>query len=296
MNQDSYIQFIRAQGFKVFEAEGVLWVDKRRFFFESIPQHRQIHLDPPAFGRLFRRGAAVIRYTCSEEEGSESFEYVCSERPFTLQSLSPEARRRVRRGLETCEIRAVDFDLLARFGCAINRSTFARQGRTGVPWMRDEAIWKRYMRACAGISGVHAFGAFVQGQFCGFSMAVTVDDYAYLFHTQALTEFLKYSPVNALTFAITKEMLAKPEIKNVSQGLESFKPLPYVENFKLAMGFRKRVLGRRVVVHPLARPLLSAPTVWLTKKTLAVFRPGLAEDLSTFASALRNHKSRLMTR
>lgn len=265
---------------------------KRKFFCESIPQHRQIHLDARALRHLFCRGAAVIRYTCSLQEGDASFEYVCSEKTFSLQSLSPNARRRVRRGFEACDIRRVDFGLLARHGCPINQGTFARQGRIGPPWMTDDTIWKRYMLACASLSNAYAFGAFVKGQFCGFSITVTVDDYAYLFHTQALSEYLKYSPINALTYAVTKEMLAKTEIRHVSQGLESFKALPHVESFKLAMGFRKRSIGRRVVVNALARPLFSAPVVWLAKTTLGTFRPGLAEDIATFASALRTPKTR----
>jgi hypothetical protein len=286
MNQDTYIRYLEAQGLRVFEAEGALWVNKRKFFYENVPPHRLVHLSPGAIERLFRRGAAAVRYTCAEEEGKKSFEYVCSDKNFSLLSLLPDARRRVRRGLEACEIRPVDFDLLAQYGCAINRSTFARQGRSGVDWMRDEALWSRYMKACSGLPGVYAYGAFVEGRFCGFSISVIVDDYAYLFHTQALSEYLKYSAANALTYAMTKTMLEKAEVRYVSQGLESFNPLPDLENFKLAMGFRKRALGRRVVVNRLARPLFSNPAVWLAGKILRRWRPNLAEDLATFASAL----------
>ncbi|HME13017.1 MAG TPA: GNAT family N-acetyltransferase [Candidatus Acidoferrum sp.] len=291
--QDGYVRFIEAQGLPVFAAQGSLWVEKRKFFYESIPQHRRVHLRPQAAARLFRGGAAVLRYTCEEHEGDPSFEYVCSQKPFSLEALSSDARRRVRRGLESCEIRPADFTLLAERGCAINRSTLERQGRSGVEWMTDEAVWRRYMTACAGIPNVHALGAFVEGQLCGYSMAVTVDDYAYLYHTQALSEYLKYSPVNALTYAMTKAMLECEGIQNVSQGLESFQPLPEVEKFKLGLGFRKRALGRKVVINPLARPLFSSPAIWLAKNALAKFKPGLAEDFATFTTSLRNRATTL---
>jgi hypothetical protein len=286
MSQREYARFLEAHGLRVLEFESALWVEKRKFFFENIPPHQKLHLEAHAQRWLFRKGAAAIRYTCQELDGRPSFEYVCSEKNFSLESLAPDARRRVRRGMESCEIRPIDCSFLARYGCPINRDTLARQGRSGVVWMTDEGRWRKYMLACATIPTVQIFGAFVKERFIGFSIAVKVDDYCYLHHTQAYSEDLKLSPINILTYYVTKRMLDQPDIRHVSQGLEPFLLLPAVERFKLAMGFRKRALRRNVVVNPIARPMFSTPSIWFARKTLGVIRPGLVEDLSTFTKAL----------
>src|SRR5208283_185203 len=252
MSVEGYARFLEAQGLRVFEAEESLWVEKRKFFLENIPPHRSLHLTGPALRRLFLKGSAVVRYACAAPEGSPSFEYVCSEKPMTLGALAPDARRRVRRGMERCEVRRVEFDLLAKYGFPINHSTLLRQGRPGPALVTDEALWQRYMRACATIPSVEAYGAFVENRLIGFSISVIIQNYSYLHYTHAYTEHLKYSPINVLTYAVTKAMLERAEISHVSQGLEPFVSLPDVERFKLAMGFWKRPVRRRVVVNPIA--------------------------------------------
>jgi hypothetical protein len=93
--------------------------------------------------------------------------------------------------------------------------------------------------------------------FVDFSIGVVCDDYCYLHHTQAASDELKHSPINALTYFVSKTMRERSDIQHVSQGLESFLGQPQVERFELSMGFRKHPLGRRLVVYPVARPLFS---------------------------------------
>ena len=284
-------RFVAAQGMNSIQGESCLWVEKRKFFYESVPGHRRVRLQPGEAARVFRHGAAAIRYTCDANEGTPSFEYVCDETNFGLASLAPDARRRVRRGLESCEIRAVDFQLLAREGCAINQSVFARQQRVAESVLTDELRWRRYMSICSELTSMEAFGAFIEGKLRGFSMAVYVDEYCYLFHTHAHSDYMKFSPIYALTYTVMHNAFQKPAVKCVSQGLESFLILPEVERFKLAMGFRKRVLGRRVLVNPWVRPLFSTAGAWIIEKLLRQFRPGLLQDFSTFTQALRDRRA-----
>ena len=284
-------QFVAAQGMQSIEGESCLWVEKKKFFYESVPGHRRIHLQPHEASQLFKHGAVAIRYTCDEQEGTPSFEYICDDQNFGLATLSPDARRRVRRGLETCEIKRVEFERLAREGCPINRSVFERQGRVGESVMTEETQWNRYMMICSNLSSLEAYGAFIQGRLVGYSIAAYVDEYCYLFHTHAYTDSMKFSPIYALTYTVVQNALEKTGIQSVSQGLESFLVLPEVERFKLAMGFHKRPLGRRVEVNPWARPLFSAPGAWIVEKLLKQFRPGLSEDFSAFTRAFRAHRA-----
>lgn len=291
ISREGYTQFLRAKGLRTLAFGDGLWVEKRPFFWENFPPHSPVSLNNTEVRRLFLKPAVAVRFTCSETEGEPSFEYVCSKKELSLESLAPDARRRVRRGMEQCEVRRIEFDLLAKQGCAINKSTLARQGRTGVSWFTDEKKWKEYMLRCACILSVEAYGAFVDGRLIGYSMIVTVDDYAYLHHTQAFTEDLKYSPINVLTYTVTKTMLERPEISHVSQGLESFVPLNEVERFKLSMAFRKNSLHRQVVVNPLAKPFFSESSIRIARQTLGRIKPGLVEEMTKFGSSLRTRQA-----
>ena len=284
-------RFAGAQGMNAVQGESCLWVEKRKFFFESVPGHRRIRLAPGEAKWLFRRGALILRYTCDEDEGSPSFEYVCSDKNFSLATLAPDARRRVRRGLEACEIRPVNFGVLASEGCAINRSVYGRQERVLESALTDERRWARYMTVCSELSGLDAHGAFVDGRLIGFSITAYVDEYCYLFHTHAYSDYMKLSPIYALTFSVMQKAFARPGIRNVSQGLESFLDLPEVERFKLAMGFRKKALGRRIEISPLVRPIFSPPGAWIVGKLLRKFRPGLWQDFCTFTHALQARRT-----
>jgi hypothetical protein len=290
MNTQDICRFVAAQGMRSFEGKSCLWVEKRKLFFESVPGHRRIQVEAAETMQLFRRGAAAIRYTCNEEEGVSSFEYVCDDPTFGMASLAPDARRRVRRGLELCDVRPVEFEQLASEGAQINRSVFARQGRAGQSVMADDDLWRRYMTTCGQLGNIQAFGAFVAGKLCGFSIAIYVDEYCYLFHTHAYSESMKFSPINALTFTVMKTALERPEIRCVSQGLESLVALPEVERFKLSMGFRKRPLGRRVLLSPWARPVFSTPGTWIFRRILKRLRPDLIDDFSTLADALHRQR------
>lgn len=281
-------RFATAQGMRIIEGESCLWIEKRRFFWESLPQHRRIHLRPGEPARLFLRGAGVIRYTCDEEEGAPSFEYVWDEKNYGLDSLHKDAKRNVRKNLETCIVRRVDYQLLSDQGCAINRSVFARQGRSlSDCFLTNQALWKRYMAVCESLPFIEAYGAFVEDRLCAFSLVLLMDNHCYTYHPHASTEYLKHYPMNVLIFSIVRTMLDRPEISCVSYGLESFASRPTLERFKLAMGCRKRPIGRRVLVHPLARPIFSGPGAWLIQKVLQRVKPGLVEDFTTFSRALQ---------
>src|ERR1700722_956424 len=107
-------RLVAAQGASSFESDSCLWVEKRKFFLESLPPHRPVHLPPRDAARLFLRGAGAIRYTCEQSEGSPSWEYICDAPNYDFASLAEDARRRVRRGLEACEVAQIDCAQLAR--------------------------------------------------------------------------------------------------------------------------------------------------------------------------------------
>jgi len=265
MDAEGYAQFLSAQGMRTVRAGGHLWVEKQKFCLESVPPHTRIHLDPIDAWNLFLRGYLVLRYSCDESEGVRSAEYVCDETDYGLETLDPKARNKVRQGLKNCVVGPVEFNVLKCKGCAINRSVFQRQGRTGPSFLREQESWEQYLGRCEKTLGVEAYGAFVGNDLCAYTLIVRVDDYAYTYHPFADASRLQFRPMNALIFWVTQHLLQTPGIRRVSYGLESLVSNPALEEFKSGMGFRPVPIGRRILINPLARPLVSQQVAALVR-------------------------------
>jgi hypothetical protein len=291
MDRHDYARLAQAQGLRTLEINDELWVMKRPFFLESIPPHRCIHLTRWGAAKLFLQGAAVLRYTCDETEGSTSFEYICDDRNYDLSSLDPPARRSTKQGLKQCLVRQIAFSLLAEEGYAINQSVFCRQGRPGPPQLTEKDLWKMYMAKCCSLRNVDAWGAFVEDKLCAFILTVTVDGYAYLYHPHVMIESQKYRPMNALLFTAIQHLFRNASIAKVSYGLETLPDNSSLEHFKLGMGFRKEALHRRVLINPLARPLLGRTAHWIAERLLSHMPKSLLlHDLIVFSEAFQQHR------
>jgi len=196
----------------------------------------------------------------------------------------------VRQGLKNCVVRPLDFGLLQCAGGAINRGVFERQGRTGPLFLRDQKSWEQYLERCKNTAGVEAYGAFAGDELCAYTLIVRVDDYAYTYHPFADTNRLHLRPMNALIFWVTQRLLEEPGIRRVSYGLESLVAQPALEEFKSGMGFKAVPIGRRIVLNPLARPLLSRSTTALFRR-IKQHMSGVpyVESYLTFAEGYRRY-------
>ena len=261
-------------------------MEKRKHFWESAPSHRRVRLSPAIAKKLFALGAYAIRYTCPDGEGSPTFEYIWDDKQYGLESLHKDAKRNVRKNLDVCIFKPIDYDLLIQEGCAINRDVYSRQKREP-DFQTNQGRWRAYLETCAKLSFMEAYGVFYNHRLCGYSLALFVDDYCYTFHPYAHSDYLKFYPMNVLIYSLVRHILQRPGVSCVSYGVESYTPRPTLERFKIAMGCRKRVLGRQILVHPFLRPALSTPGVWLTEKILRRVKPSVAEQFAIFAGAVR---------
>ena len=266
MDAEGYAKFLSAQGMRTVKSGTHLWVEKQKFCLENVPPHKRIHMDATEAWNLFLRGYLILRYSCEESEGVSSAEYVCGDRDYGLKTLDPKARNKVRQGLKNCVVRPVEFEELKRKGCAINRSVLQRQGRTGPAFLREQQCWERYLDHCQKTAGVDAYGAFAGDNLCAYTLIVRVEDYAYTYHPFADASYLQLRPMNALMFWVTQRLLQDPGVRYVSYGLEALVPQPPLEEFKAGMGFKAVSIGRRILINPLARPLVSRQVADLIRR------------------------------
>ncbi|MCU1307198.1 MAG: hypothetical protein JWN45_1893 [Acidobacteriaceae bacterium] len=292
MDRHDYVRFAQAQGLRTLNMDGELWIMKRVFFGESAPPHRRVQLTAWQAAKLYLQGAVVIRYTCHDvKERTNSFEYICDDKNYDLGSLKDSKARLTRQGLKNCVVRQVDFGLLAEEGCAINQSVFLRQGRPGLPSLSRPDLWKKYMNLCSSFKDIEAWGAFFQDKLCAYMLLVTVDEYAYIFHPYSTTAFLQYRPMNALVFTVLKQFLKRPGVARVSYGLEPFTNKSTLDQFKVDMGFRRQPICRKILINPLARPVVSRAAQRIAERLLLRAPQSLfLHDLVVFSQAFQERR------
>jgi hypothetical protein len=250
-----YASFLRTLGHRVVQTTSSYWYDASRFFLLSAPPHRVY--DPPEeeIRTVLRRLPCIgLRFAAPVEgHGKLSYQIVCDNGDYSLESLSANIRSKVRRGLKRCEVGPTPLSLIATAGRQAHHDTLARQGRDGV--LTGET-WDRFWAAAGATAGFEGWGAWNGGQLVAFLVTVTFEDAVEFLLARSCSDRLGAYPNNALLFYVTQEMLVRRRVPAITFGLESLEPVGSLDQFKFAMGFQPRSIRQRVVFHPLVRILL----------------------------------------
>ncbi|BDG06324.1 hypothetical protein [Anaeromyxobacter oryzae] len=250
MNPDMYAEWLRRQGHRVVRTASSYWYDAGPRVYQAFPYHWLITPPEDELRRFLRdNGAIALRYstTADAPEGCISYHLVCDDRGYGLDSIGKQSRQNVRLGLAKCRVERIPLERLAEEGWALERDTIGRQGREGT---FDAEAWRRRYLAAADLPGFEAWGALVDGRLAASILAFTVDDCCELLSQQCLTEFVKARVNNALAFVATRSILDRPEIRSIFYTLQSLDAPASVDEFKLRMGYRPRLVRQRVVFHP----------------------------------------------
>lgn len=250
-----FAHFLASTGHRVLRGAGAYWYDASPTFFLSLPSHRLLRPSAEELRELMRnQPCAGLRFPAPiEGPGKLSYQIVCDTPGYDIDSLSANARSKVRRGLRRCEIAPVAFSTIAAHGQAADRDTLARQGR---PVRLPGPAWQRFWDAAAATQGMEGWGAFVGQDLVAFLVSVQFDDCVEFLLARSRSDAFDAYPNNALIFQVAHEMLAVRRVRQVTFGLESLEPVGPLDQFKFGMGFRAAPLRQRVLFHPFVRLLL----------------------------------------
>lgn len=256
MNADAYAQFLNRLGHRVVPTRSAHWYDASRYFYMSAPPHRLYQPDERELRAVTRQPRCLgARFaTPLAGSGKLSFQIVCDNPSYGLESLSGNIRSKVRRGLKRCEVGPVAFANLARDGRKANEDTLGRQGRDGGGLTAER--WDRFWAAAESTPGMEGWGAWCDQTLAAFLVTVTFDDGVEFLVARSSSDTLGAYPNNALIFHVTQEMLTRRQAPQITFGLESLEPVGPLDQFKFGMGFQARPLRQRVVFHPVLQALL----------------------------------------
>lgn len=268
VSPEHYAGFLERMGHRVRCSAGLWWFNVQNRVYTSFPFHRSVDACDVDSAAVLGLDGLVLRYGCPEEQGTASFRVMCQDPNYDFPNLRSRTRTQVRRGLESCVVRQVDFADLARDSIALHADTLQRQGRS-VPDDLEQT-WKRYYAEAAKTTGAEAWAAFVDGRMAACLAAFVIEDVSNLLIVRSSLQYLESYPNNALIYQYLHTRLRQGDIRAVSYGYQSIQAgLESLDQFKTGMGFEKVATGQRVEFAGWLRPLINRATIPVLQRLLS---------------------------
>jgi hypothetical protein len=269
MNVDTFAEWIRRQGHRVYQTESSWWYDAGPHVLQSFPYHRLIKPSASELRRLMlRHNILAVRFSTplDSEEGMASYHVVLEDHDYGFEKMRSQARNGVRRGLDNCRVEQISFKRLAEEGWVLQQDTLERQNRSD---SMHQSEWERICLSAEGLPGFEAWGAITEGQLVATILTCRIDDVCYVPYAQSLHQFLGKHVNNALFYTASREMLSRSGVSGIFFSLHSLDAPESVNEFKFRMGFSAKAVRQRVVFHPILRPFANRYTHQLIKNAIA---------------------------
>lgn len=272
MTPEIFAEWLRRQGHHVIRTKSSYWYDRGPRVYQAFPYHWVIEPDEDELRTLLLdEGAVGLRYSTplSAEIGLRSYHMVYERPTYDLKDVEASVRSKVRRGLEACQVGQIPLERYAEEGWAIEQDTLVRQQRHS---RLDQVRWDSMIHAAEGLEGFEAWGAEVNGRLGATLLFVRQDDHINLLYQQSLHECLPFRVNNALLFETTKNLVARPGVRGIHNGLHSLDAPSSVDLFKARLGYTAKPVRQRVVLHPRLAPLVG-PAAGRVLRWLATLSP-----------------------
>ena len=265
------VKFFERLGHKVIRTQSSWWYDVQPGVLLTLPYYKQITPSENEINELLKKeNLRALRYpTTLENFGFLSDITINTHKDYDLPHLHQKARNQTKRGLENCQVRPMDFEELAKDGLALNIDTAARQERKSQ--FCSQEYWERYCRAAGQTDGMHAWGAYYQGQLASFLIAVEAENnWVEWIVNHSSTHLRDKYANNALAFSAGQFFLNEKKFDGICYGLGSLEDTTYLDHFKTRMGWELKPIKQRLVFSKKLKLVVSmAPKFMLkTAKTL----------------------------
>jgi len=242
--------FFALRGRQIIEACGALWYSVSSRFLMSIPYQQPLEPTIESVHALLRSsGAAGVRFSSQQWHGIPGGVYVYQGKGYDLRSIHIKHRPRVRKGLQTFEIRDLEEDDLLNQGIQLNRETMMRQGHYD-PEFGEMVQWARLVKAMGDCPEIRAVGAFDGKRLCAYMITCREDRWLNILHQMSRQDDLKSFPNHVLTFRITKAASEDSSLDGVSYGLVPLISIEGLHEYKTRFGYQILPRTCAVVLRP----------------------------------------------
>ena len=216
----------------------------------SLPYQAMLNPDPAELRRMIREtGAFGARFPSASWSGLESGLYVMRAAGLRYRVGAREHRPRVRRGLEYFYVRPATKAQLLNQGWALNLSTMARQGRYD-PEFGDRRRWETFVEAAFACSEISFPAAFCGSRMAAYMVTCREQRWLHILHQMSRQEDLPNSPNHALTYTVTRQAAADPDLDAICYGYVPLCAAGGLHEYKLRFGYEMIPHRSAIQLHP----------------------------------------------
>jgi hypothetical protein len=247
MELNDFVSIHHNCGFILKKINGLYFLNRGLVNY-SFPQ--LVHI--PVNGKLikmlkWRYPISVIK---TESRIKNTYEYILNTEEYSLDSFRKRTRTTIKKSLNTCEFKRPPFEDLIHYGLIINRQTLKLQNRND-KFLTNDKLWEKYISFFYHEADSYILGAYMNGKMIGFAIAYRLEG-KYYFHIQHIDRnYGTFYPMSGLMFKIVNQIIEKNGTIEISDGIESFNPLPSLNKFKRYMRFERVPVTRVYVIHPI---------------------------------------------
>jgi hypothetical protein len=225
----------------------------------SLPYQTMLNPDPRELRAMIQdAGVFGARFPSSEWTGLESGLYLLRRRKYELDSVHVKHRPRVRRGLQSFEVRPARREELMTQGWALNLSTMARQGRYD-PEFGERRRWEKLVEAAFACAEVSIPAAFCGPRLAAYMITCRENRWLHILHQMSRQEDLPNFPNHVLTFTVTRDAAADESLDSVCYGYVPLFSADGLHEYKLRFGYELVPHRSSVQLHPTLNITLNNP-------------------------------------
>jgi hypothetical protein len=250
-------RFMELRGRRIVKACGVLWYAAPGRFLMSLPYQAMLNPQSSELVRLLRdTGAAGARFPSTQWIGLKSGLYVLRCRAYDLESVHPKHRPRVRRGLESFDVRPATKSEMLNEGRVLNLSTMARQGRYD-PEFGEKRRWQTLVEAAFACTDISFPAAFAGSRLAAYLVTCREHGWLHILHQMSRQEDLANFPNHLLTYTVTQQAATDPALDAICYGYVPLFAADGLHEYKLRFGYEVIPHQSAFQFHPVLGSLLT---------------------------------------
>ena len=268
MKLNEFLKIHHESGYSIRSIDGYNFLSRGLINY-SFPQLGEI----PITNRLVQllKWRYLITIIKTNSGLKNNYEYIMSTESYDIDDFRKKTRTTIRKSLNSCEFRKPSLEELLNEGLQINRKTLKIQKRSD-KFLTNPVLWENYISQFYHHNDSMVMGAFFNGKMIGYAIAYELEGKHY-FHLQHIDrDFATYYPMSGLMYVIVNKLISKSGKIEISDGIESFNPMPSLNQFKTYMRFVRVPITRVYVIHPLLiavfKPLIYFYVSVLGKRTV----------------------------
>jgi len=218
----------------------------------SFPQLADIKMNKRLINRLKWKHVLSVIKTISPIKNT--YEYILNTDEYPIEHFKQNTRTTIRKSLKNCEFKRPSYDDLLNYGLYINRQTLKLQQRRD-KYLTNKKRWEKYVALFYNNEDSYILGAYMERKMIGYMITYEFEGKHIVINQYIDRKYSTYNPINGLLYMLVNQIISEKGRVEISDGIESFSPLPFLNKFKRSMLFERVPVTRIYLIHPVIIPI-----------------------------------------